>query len=42
MHMQFAQFRTTVQDREYLSGVELSLRVKGAFDALLLVQVPVH
>ena len=39
MHVQFAQFRTAMQDRKYLAGVQPALRVKGAFDPLLLLQV---
>ena len=39
MHVQFAQFRAAVQDREYLARIQLALRVKDALDALLLLQV---
>src|SRR5438874_5181400 len=39
MHMDAAEFGAAVQRRKHFSGVEQALRVEGAFQPLLLVEV---
>ena len=39
MHMHAAEFGTAMQGRKHLAGVEQPLRIEGAFDPLLLIEV---
>ncbi len=39
MHVHAAEFGAAVQGRKHLAGVEQALRIEGAFQALLLVEI---
>src|SRR4051794_38029999 len=39
MHVDAPEFGAAVQDRKHLSGIEQALRVEGAFQPLLLVEI---